>query len=130
MGFETRGMLRRGGSWFGHSGHVAHSECIQRDFPGLGTRDTWHTLNASGGIFSRREASGTRGELGRHPEGGSQLGFPGHVASSGGSRGKFSRLELLGRVAYPERSRGDYRLGSLGRAGLSGWAQVGRWIND
>src|SRR5438128_1041627 len=63
---------------------------------GLGTRDTWHTRNASGGIFSRREASGTRGELGRHPEGGSRLGFSGHVASSGGSRGKFSRLESLG----------------------------------
>src|SRR6266542_671985 len=37
VGFGTRGMLRRnpeGGSWFGHSGHVAHSECIRRDFPG------------------------------------------------------------------------------------------------
>src|SRR6266540_830502 len=45
--------IRRGLSvWL--SGHVAHSEGIRRDFLGLGTRDTWHTRNASGGIFSAR----------------------------------------------------------------------------
>src|SRR5438128_313832 len=102
--------IRRGLSlWL--SGHVARSECIRREVLGLGTRDTWHTRNASGGIFSRREAFGTRGELGRHPEGGSWGGFLGHVVSSGGSRGKFSRLELSGRVAYPERSRGGLPAG-------------------
>ena len=120
--------VSKGGSWFGHSGHVAYSECIRRDFPGLGTRDTWHTQNASGGFF-QREAFGTWGAL----EGclGNVLpvgslwtrGVPGMLP------GRLSRLELSGRVAYPERSRGDYRLGSLGRAGLSGWAQVGCWIN-
>ena len=149
VGFGTRGTLRRSfegvfqcGLWdtwhtpkefrrglsVWASGHVAHSEGVPK-----GWLLVW--------------ALGTRGTLGMHPEVFS-LGtrLPGHVESSGDIRrvalglgfwdtwrarevpGGSSRLELSGHVAYPERSRGNYRLGSLGRAGLLGWAQVGHWI--
>ena len=63
---------------------------------------------------------GARGVLGRHPEGGSRFGLPGHVALSEGFRRRFSRLELSGRVTYPERSRGD----------SPGWGHPGRRILD
>src|SRR6266540_79177 len=65
----TRGTLGRypeGISLFALSGHVAYSEVIRRDSPGLGTRDTWHTRKTSGGILPVW-ALGTRGSLGRLP---------------------------------------------------------------
>src|SRR6266540_617601 len=67
----TRGTLGRypgGVSRLGHWGHVAHSEGIREGSLGLGTRDTWLARATSGGwLFVW--ASGTRGELGRLPEG-------------------------------------------------------------
>src|SRR6266508_1081756 len=65
----------------GLSGHVVHSHGIRRVALGVGFRDTWHARKTSGGWHSVW-ASGTRGMLGRHPEGGTRCGLPGHVARS------------------------------------------------
>src|SRR6266540_1020684 len=144
--------IPKGGSWFGHSGHVAYSECIRRDFPGLGTRDTWHTRNASGGValglgtrdtWHTRNASGgifpvwalgTRGTLGMHPEGFS-LGarLSGHVESSGdirrvalglGFRDTWRAWEDPGESSPGWSSRDAWRTRNAPGGGATGWGHL------
>src|SRR5438105_13073652 len=64
---------------------MAHSEGIRGVARGVGFRDTWHSRKVSGGWLSVW-AFGTRGTLGRYPEGGSRCGLLGHVALSEGIR--------------------------------------------
>src|SRR5438105_12036948 len=87
--------------------------------PAWGTRDTWHTRNAPGNTLSvehsghvaysqcsRRVLSawafGTRGVLGRLPEGSHSLGTRGHVACSEGFRTGSLSLGTRGHVALSE----------------------------
>src|SRR5438128_6329181 len=139
----TRGTLGRhpeGFSRFGHSGHVAYSEDIRRDSPGLGTRDTWHFRKAPGegspGLGSRDAwrtrtvsggwhsvwASGTRGTLRRVLKGSLGRGFRDTWHAPKGSEG-------VSRSGGPGHWIRDRRLGwtcSFGPSDLSG--DAGRWI--
>src|SRR5206468_1339622 len=109
--WHTPKEFRRGLSvWL--SGHVARSEGVPKGSLGV--------------VF------GTRGALRRSSAGVSRCG----VRDKWHAAEEFRRELLvwaLGTRGVPGMlpgGEGDYRLGSLGRAGLSGWAQVGHWIGD
>ena len=84
----------------------------------MGFRDTWHTRKASRG-FSQREALGTRGTLGRHPEGSLGARLSGHVAYSEGFRGDSPGWS----------SRDAWRTRNAPRVS-TGWGHSGRRILD
>src|SRR6266540_3238647 len=62
----------------------------------MSSRETWRCRAVSRVVLRL----GTRGILGRHPEGFSRFGHSRHVALSEGSRGRFPRFGLSGRVAH------------------------------
>src|SRR6266508_823769 len=85
-------LFKSAGKSFNLPGHVSHSASTRGGVSRCGLSGTWRTRKVSGGWLSVW-ALGTCGELGRHPEGGSRFGLPGHMANSEG----FQRvLSVLG----------------------------------